>query len=124
MAPSKTSKSGPAQNRRSPAATRHEDVTFIFLSMDAVWSPVGGVVCRDDEMVLDLRADGNNPPYVVVGKRVEYFFAGVNTRRDEDATEVVARWALLGDVYAGIWIEEGAEYLFSFRLPKRPARSI
>ena len=76
------------------------------------------MLLRQGEMVIDIQDQPSAGPYLVNGKKVEYFFAGTDSHRREVQVNVVARWALLGDVYVGIWIEEGEEYLFSFRIPR------
>lgn len=60
--------------------------------------------------------------YLVIGKKVDYFFAGVDSLEHEIHVDVKARWALLGDVYAGVWIEDGVEYLICFRLTRNQRR--
>lgn len=64
-------------------------------------------------MVLEIPGQ-----YLVCGKKQDYFFAGTDSLEHEVDVDVKARWALLGDIYVGIWIEDGVEYLFSFRLPR------
>ena len=46
------------------------------------------------------------------------FYAGQDELAHEEKVDLVARWAKLGDVFVGIWIEDRHEFLFSFRLPK------
>jgi len=36
--------------------------------------------------------------------------------------DVRASWAEIGDGYAGRWIEDGYEYLFTFNLPDKPRK--
>ena len=80
------------------------------------------VLERENEMVISIADQPSSPPFLVRGAKQLYFFAGVDSLEHEVSVNVVARWALLGDVYVGIWIENGAEYLFSFRLPRRPSK--
>lgn len=70
----------------------------------------------EGEMVIDIPHR-----YLVVGEKVKDYFAGVDSLAHEVRVDVKARWALLGDIYVGIWVEDGAEYLFSFRLPRTTA---
>jgi hypothetical protein len=69
-------------------------------------------------MVISIPAQHSSAPYLVRGKKVEHFFAGVDSLEHEEPVDVVARWTRLGDIYVGIWIENRAEYLFSFRVPR------
>jgi hypothetical protein len=48
---------------------------------------------------------------------MNHFYIGGNVSRDADATDMMARWARLGDIWIGIWVEAGIEYLFKFELP-------
>jgi hypothetical protein len=74
---------------------------------------------REDEMVISIQDQPFSGPYLVRGIRSEHFFAGVDSLKREDRVDVRARWTSLGDVYVGIWIEEGADHLFSFRVPRK-----
>jgi hypothetical protein len=74
------------------------------------------VILRGDEMVIDMPdPDYGNTKYLIVGKRVQHYFAGINSAGPQ-TPKVRARWTSLGRVYVGQWIEEGQEYLFSFEL--------
>jgi hypothetical protein len=85
----------------------------------------GALLTASEAAGIDLLLTPSSGPYLVCGKKVDHFFAGVDSLEHEEKVHVVARWALLGDVYVGIWIEEGTEHLFSFRAPRRraPARA-
>ncbi len=96
------------------------DVSIQFLAPDKKALNVQAtVIRRQDEMVISIPEQESSGPYLVCGKKVDYFFAGVDSLAHEIKVHVVARWAPLGDVYVGIWVEEGWEYLFSFRVPKK-----
>ena len=99
---------------------RYPDVSIQFLTPDEDAVDLKAMVLlRQSEMVIDIPDQPSSGPYLVCGKKVDHFFAGVDSLTHEEKVHVVARWALLGDVYVGIWIEEGTEYLFSFRTPRR-----
>jgi len=72
------------------------------------------------QMVLNVR-DDNDQLYLIKGTVPpgKHFFAGVDSLTHEVPVHLVARWSLLGDVYVGIWIEDGQEWLFSFHLPRK-----
>jgi hypothetical protein len=99
---------------------RPVEVSIQFLTPDADGYCVRATVREDEsEMVIDIPSQPDSDPYLVCGRKVEHFFAGVDSLEHQHRVNVVARWTLLGDVYVGIWIEEGTEYLFSFRVPRR-----
>jgi hypothetical protein len=102
------------------AAQRYPEVSIQFLTPDDEAVNVKAtVLLRQGEMVIDIRDQPSSGPYLVCGEKVDHFFAGVDSLEREENVHLVARWALLGDVYVGIWIEEGTEYLFSFRVPRK-----
>ncbi len=74
----------------------------------------GFVLCRQDEMLLDIE-EPDNGRWNIRGKANNGFFEG---RHEGPAGDVQARakWILLDDVYLGTWIEEGQEYFFKIRL--------
>jgi hypothetical protein len=78
----------------------------------------GTVIVRKGEMVIDIPEQDGLAAALVVGKQVGNIFRGSNDIRDEDALAINASWCYFGEAYAGIWIEEGNELLFSFRLPR------
>lgn len=104
---------------KKPSPEKYTNVSILFLAPgeDAL-GVQAQVIERQGEMVISIPDQECSGPYLVRGKRVEHFFAGVDSLKHEEPVDVVARWTLLGDVYAGIWIEEGVEYLFSFRVPR------
>jgi hypothetical protein len=100
-------------------AQRYPDVSIQFLTPDDdAFEVKATVLLRQDEIVIDIHDQPSSGPYLVCGKRAGHFFAGVDSLEHQEKVHVVARWALLGDVYVGIWIEEGTEFLFSFRTPR------
>lgn len=86
--------------------------TLHFLGTNEETYLPGTVLLRDGEMVLDI--PGGSGPYLIVGRVRENAFAGVNTGRGR--ANVEAKWANVGGMYVGSWIEDGYEYLFSFEL--------
>jgi hypothetical protein len=114
-------KGGKGMNtRRKMAGEPNPEMVWIhFLTPDEEALNVKAMVrLREGEMVVDIPDQPSSGPYLVFGKKVDHFFAGVDSLAHEEKIHVVARWALLGDVYVGIWIEEGTEHLFSFRVPR------
>jgi hypothetical protein len=100
----------------------YPDVSIQFLTPGEDMLNVRAMVLlREGEMVIDIPSQQSSDPYLVRGRKVEHFFAGVDSLERGERVHVVARWALLGDVYVGIWIEEGTEYLFSFKVPRSQA---
>ena len=55
---------------------------------------------EETEMVLDMPQDSGDGPYLVRGRRVGAFYAGINEAA-ENPRDVVARWAELGDLWVG-----------------------
>jgi hypothetical protein len=103
---------------------KYSDVSILFLtSGEDALGLHAQVIEREREMVISIPDQESSPPYLVRGKRVEHFFAGVDSLQHEEPVDVVARWTLLGDVYVGIWIEEGIEYLFSFRVHRKSSKA-
>lgn len=77
------------------------------------------VIRRGNEMVIDVNEYQQSGPYLIIGRQQGHFWAGTDAAEAFSEDEVIARWSLLGDVYVGIWIGDGEEYIFRFRLPKR-----
>jgi hypothetical protein len=92
-------------------STRYKDVYFQFLGGDGNVDLPGSVSLSDGEMTLII--PGGDGPYLIEGKG-KYFFKGVNV--DLNGGQVEAEWSQLSEVFVGMWIEDGFEYLFSFRL--------
>ena len=93
---------------------RHNNVLFEFPDDDMR----GTVVIRDDAMVIELPEQNGLAAALVIGKKDGSIYRGRNELRDAYALSISAAWCNFGDVYAGVWIEEGNELLFKFRLPK------
>jgi hypothetical protein len=94
-------------------AVRHEHVDFHFLGKDEDSNLSGTVIIRDCKMVLEI--PGGDGPYLLVGEASQHWFEGQNSAHDRQY-DVTASWANVGERYVGIWVEDGWEYLFSFRL--------
>lgn len=107
---------------------RFDNVLFEFLS--AGDEPVdyrGTVIVRALETVLELEVPDCSRPYLIKGKPREGFWAGRHEGLPDDV-RVEAKWTRLDDVFIGTWVEEGIDYVFTFRLPgitqaRRPGRS-
>lgn len=95
------------------ASTPLGSVKFHFLGAKEDSDLAGTVIVRDAEMVLDI--PGGNGPYLIAGVSRNHWFEGKNGAYGRQH-EVDAKWADIGGVYVGIWIEGGYEYLFSFVL--------
>jgi len=103
---------------------RYEDIHFRWLGSGEDTVLVGQVVLRDcesgPEMVLDIKGADSEGPYLLVGMmpRGKSFFIATNSAHDR-VNDVRASWAEIDDGYAGRWIEDGHEYLFTFVLPRQ-----
>jgi hypothetical protein len=97
-----------------------KNISIQFLSVDDHAYEVRAEVRREEEkMVIDIPRGEPGGQYLVKGElREKYFFAGVDSLKIGIDVDVKAHWALLGDPYVGIWIENGKESLFIFRLPR------
>lgn len=98
---------------------RYESVIFEFYNDNTSVEQRGTVLIREDAMVLDIPEQDGVAATLIVGKPHPTHFRGVNTSREEDAIAVDARWADLGDAFAGTWQDENDDLLFKFRLPKK-----
>ena len=105
-------KSGPKPGKHRPG--RYNNVLFEFPKDDMR----GTVMIRDDAMVIELPGQNGLAPALVVGKPAGHLYRGSNQIRDEYALSISASWCDFGETFAGIWIEEGDEMLFKFRLPR------
>jgi len=74
----------------------------------------GFVLFRGDQMLLEIE-EPEDTPWDIRGKSKGAFFEGHHKQRPGDAS-AYAKWILLEDVYIGLWIEDGQEYLFKFQL--------
>ncbi len=93
---------------------RYTNVIFEFPADDMQ----GTVVIRDDAMVIEIPEQNGLAAALVIGNKDGHIYCGQNDLRDEYALSISAKWCNFGEVYAGVWIEEGNELLFKFRLPK------
>jgi hypothetical protein len=102
-------------NQNASAAQKYEGVRFRFAGANQDTELTGTVLFRDKEMVIEI--PGGYGPYLIVGKQHGGRFEGVSSVQGiSNRTE--ARWADLGGLYVGQWIEDGYEFLFSFELPQ------
>lgn len=101
--------------RRPEIASKYDNVVFQFPDDDMR----GTVLVRDSQMVIEIPEQNGLAPCLVIGKQQGHLFRGTNEIRDEDALSISAAWCDFGEVFAGVWIEEGNELLFSFRLPRK-----
>ncbi len=113
------SRSRTSKPRSGTASARYDDVEFDFLNSETAATYSGVVMVRGDTMVLDIASQHGAAAILVEGHLNGHIYSGSNTLRREDAAKVNAKWTELGDIFVGVWIEQGLEYLFSFRLPKR-----
>ena len=96
---------------------RYSNVRFDFLSADEdPESPNGTVIVRGNEMILEVELAGDRP-YVIKGRSTPHGFHGKHDGQTGDVP-VTATWADIGGEYVGVWIQEGKDYLFRFRLGK------
>jgi hypothetical protein len=93
--------------------TQHDAVSFHFLGFKEDTLLLGKVLVRDGGMVLVI--PGGYGPYHIVGKEHKHWYEGTNSD-PKRCNEVDAKWTELGGTYVGLWIEEGDEFLFSFKL--------
>jgi hypothetical protein len=94
---------------------RHSGVQFEFFSAHGLESQRGAVIIREGEMVLEVECPDDRP-YSIRGTVNREYFVGKHQDRPDDVP-VEAKWIRLDDIYVGTWIEEGTDYLFTFRLP-------
>ena len=109
----------PVHQKRAQAPKRYDDVEFEFINSDSHDSQTGSVLVGDTRMVIDIPEPAEFQPCCIEGQLTGLIFSGRNTLRHENPRQIQARWVDLGDRFVGVWIEEGIEYLFSFRLPRR-----
>jgi hypothetical protein len=97
---------------------QYQNIQFQFLDGDGELIQTGTVLVRDDNMVLDIPAQQGFAACLITGEQRGHIFIGSNTLRSESSPRILAKWADLGEIFVGIWIEDGYECLFSFRLPR------
>jgi hypothetical protein len=106
---------------------RYDNIEFRWVNAEEETLLTGQVLLRVGkscpEMVLDIKDAGDGGPYLLVGKqpRRKSFFVAENSANGR-VNDVRASWAEIGDGYAGRWIEDGYEYLFTFNLPDKPRK--
>lgn len=105
--------------RRRSLPQRFDDVEFEFLSMDEALAATGTVAIRPDVMIIDIPGQDTTHACLVEGHLTGHVYIGSNTLRQEEPLRIHARWADLGNCFAGIWIEEGIDYFSRFQLPRR-----
>jgi len=110
---------------REIAMPRYDNIEFRWVNAEEEIQLAGQVRVGEDfpEMVLDIKGTGDGGPYLLVGKqpRRKSFFVAENSANGR-VNDVRASWAEIGDGYAGRWIEDGYEYLFTFNLPDKPRK--
>jgi hypothetical protein len=102
-----------ATRKTSPES--HE-AWFRFLSFGEDCQGKGTVLVDGDKMVLEITEDQDFVPHTIRGRKCQHWFKGQSLMADD--SPVTAKWALVGDMYVGIWIEDGIEFLFSFQIPE------
>jgi len=112
---------------REIAMPRYDNIGFRWANSEGEILLAGQVLLRVGktypEMVLDIKGAGDGGPYLLVGRqpRRKSFFVAENSANGR-VNDVRASWAEIGDGYAGRWIEDGYEYLFTFKLPDKPRK--
>ncbi len=96
------------------AARCYKNVLFEFPSDDLR----GTVIVRGNQMVIEIPEQKGFFPSLVQGELDGHVFRGSNNIRGDNALSISASWCDFGEVFAGVWIEEGNEMLFLFRLPR------
>jgi hypothetical protein len=99
--------------RQGMKPRKYDEVLFQFLSMDDRGELRGTILIRDNQMVIDIPQNGVST-FVIVGSNQEGFYEGHNSTKG--APRVHAHWTKFGPIFAGRWVEDRVEYLFSFRL--------
>jgi hypothetical protein len=115
--------SAKAPRQPQAEAPGSQATSIAFVGPDLSLVVPAEVLTRQGEMILDIPKNPDfGGPYLVRGELIDHFWAGKDELKDQPPVNVVARWSKLGDIFVGIWIENGVETLFSFRLPK-PGRT-
>ena len=97
---------------------RYDSVVFEFINEKTSLEQRGTVIVRAGEMVLDIPEQDGCAASLVIRKSQGHYFRGGNSIRGPHALKIDARWADLGDVFAGTWQDEDDDLLFRFRLPR------
>lgn len=104
------------KNESREKNTRYDNVQFTFFTHEKenCANLRGTVLVRVNEMILDIQDKQAPTPYLIRGALVKNYYIGTNEFKNP-YTDIDAKWAQVGDSYVGIWIEEGTDYLFSFK---------
>lgn len=96
---------------------RYDDILFDFISHAEECSGVllGSVLFRENEMVLDIQDEKALAPYLIIGKYENNYYQGRNSDQ-KMGRSVEAAWAKIDKTYVGTWVEDGIDYLFSFKI--------
>jgi len=94
---------------------RYEHIQFEFLCAGDADEANGTVLSRSQEMILEVDYPGELP-YSIRGKMRGDFFSGRH-EGEPTALRVTAKWIKLDDIFVGTWVEDGVDWLFTFRLP-------
>jgi hypothetical protein len=97
---------------------RYDNVVFEFMNDNTSLEQRGTVIVRAGEMVIEIPEQDGYAASLVIGKSQGHYFRGANSIRGADALKIDARWADLGDLFAGTWQDEDDDLLFRFRLPR------
>jgi hypothetical protein len=99
------------------------EVRIAFLSADSeAFELRAAVRIEESGMVIDIPEQTNetgiySPAYFVRGElEAKCYYAGKNTSPHPGTAKAICRWARLGDVYVGLWREDGSEFLIRFQL--------
>ena len=77
---------------------------------------IGTVLLRNDEFVIDIQDKNAFCPYLINGKSNNNYFEGINSFV-KPSNDVEAKWATVGKCYVGTWLEDGCDYIFTFKIP-------
>jgi hypothetical protein len=95
---------------------RYDKIQFEFLCAGYADEANGTVLVRNREMILEVEYPGELA-YLIRGRLKGSFFSGQHEGQPEDL-RVSAKWTQLDDMYIGTWVEDGEDWLFTFRLPR------
>ncbi len=99
---------------------KYDEVGFQFVHTADSLDAGGTVLLRQGEMVLEIPGErGANDFYLIQGQLRGHIHSGTESNPPLGQPPVRARWADFGDVCVGLWVEDGYDYLFVFRLPRR-----
>lgn len=99
---------------------RFDGVGFEFVHTANGFDAGGTVILREGEMVLEIPGErAGNDLYLIQGQLRGHVYFGKESNPPIGHPPVQARWTDLGDFFVGLWVEDGYDFLFSFRLPRR-----